>query len=108
MIQVTDKAFLRIQQLIDLENINCKALRVAVDSGGCSGLMYKYEFTDTIEDDDDIIINENGVCVVVDKISQDFLVDSIVDYVEELGSSYFEIRNPKAKAKCGCGNSFAT
>lgn len=105
-LQVTDNAYERIIEL-NKQNHNTKSiLRISVDGGGCSGFMYKYEFTDTIHDDD-FIINRNETRIVVDSLSQQFLNNCTVDFVEELGSNYFEIRNPQATAKCGCGNSFA-
>ena len=85
-----------------------KAFRLAVDGGGCSGFQYKYNLTDEITSDDEII-NFGELKVVIDTISQAFLSSSHIeiDYITELGQAYFQINNSKAKAKCGCGNSFA-
>lgn len=104
-IKITDNAFRRICELIKPG----QALRVAVDAGGCSGYRYDYEMIsiDTIVGDD-YIIEQNDIKVVVDLISQKFLSDCTLDFIEELGSSYFKITNPQASASCGCGNSFAT
>lgn len=103
-IQVTSSAIKRIKSLIAKRG-DAK-LRISVESGGCSGMQYKYELVEEIEEDDQVI-NTDGVLIVVDPISRSFLEGSIVDYIQNLGSAYFEIRNPQASAKCGCGNSFA-
>ena len=104
-VSITDSAASRISFLAKREKIEGVVLRISVESGGCSGLQYKYEFTDLMEDGD-ATIKLADATVVIDKISQEFLQGSIIDYIEGLGAAYFEIRNPKATAKCGCGNSF--
>ncbi|WP_253307976.1 MULTISPECIES: iron-sulfur cluster assembly accessory protein [unclassified Rickettsia] len=107
-ITITDNAFNRVHELIKLEQNENLALRVSVDSGGCSGLMYNYELVEkaTIEEDD-YIATKNGAMIVIDPISKKIIAECILDFIEELGSSYFNVSNPNAKAKCGCGNSFA-
>jgi iron-sulfur cluster insertion protein len=104
---ITDNAFNRVHELIKLEKNENLALRVSVDSGGCSGLMYNYELVtiDTIEDDD-YITAKNNATIIIDPISKNFMAECILDFIEELGSSYFKVSNPQAKIKCGCGNSF--
>jgi iron-sulfur cluster insertion protein len=104
-LEVTQEAFARVNILLAQHNNQNIALRISVDGGGCSGFMYKYEFVDIIESDDYIAEND-GIKIIVDPISQEYLSGSIVDFIEELGSSYFKIHNPRATAKCGCGNSF--
>ncbi len=104
---VTDSACQRVVELLKEDN-NGKAkiaLRIAVDGGGCSGFMYNYNLTDEIKDDD-FILEKNSVKIVIDPISQQFLKQSKLEFIEELGASYFQISNPNATAKCGCGNSF--
>lgn len=103
---VTDSACRRIAELINLNDENKVALRVSVDGGGCSGFMYHYELTSVINKDDSVI-EKNGIKVVVDQLSQQFLEGCSVDFVEELGASFFQVVNPNATAKCGCGNSFS-
>ena len=103
---VNESVFKRIAELAEIEHIANPTLRISVDGGGCNGLMYKYEFTDQAASDD-FIIERNNIKVVIDSISQPFLEGCEVNFVEELGSSYFEIKNPNASAKCGCGNSFS-
>ena len=107
-ITITDRAFQRVHKLIGLEKDKNLALRVSVDSGGCSGLMYNYELVskNTIEQDDYVITKHNAT-IIIDHISQKFMLDCTLDFIEELGSSYFNVHNPQAKAKCSCGNSFA-
>jgi iron-sulfur cluster insertion protein len=105
-LKVTDTAFKRIAELIQKDNTGKIALRVAVDGGGCSGFMYKYDLVDKVNDDDEII-EKDGVKVIIDPLSQQFLNNCTIEFIEELGSAYFQISNPNASAKCGCGSSFA-
>jgi iron-sulfur cluster insertion protein len=81
-------------------------LRVSVEGGGCSGFQYKFGFDDQVGADD-MIIERDGVTLLVDATSLPFMEDAVVDYVETLGAAAFEIRNPNAASSCGCGNSFA-
>lgn len=107
-ITITDRAFQRTRELIELEKDKNLVLRVSVDSGGCSGLMYNYELVskDSIEKDDHVVTKHNAT-IIIDPISQKFMLNCTLDFIEELGSSYFNVSNPQAKAKCGCGNSFS-
>ncbi|MFK7967810.1 MAG: iron-sulfur cluster insertion protein ErpA [Rickettsiaceae bacterium] len=102
---ITDKAALRISKLIASEQNAKVALRVAVDGGGCSGFMYNYNLVDKINDDD-FILEKHGVKIAIDPLSQTFLTKCKLEFIEELGSTYFQISNPNVTAKCGCGNSF--
>src|SRR5690349_13243576 len=104
-IKITAEAVVRIAELIAKDD-NKMALRVSVDGGGCSGFMYDYQLVDSINNDD-FILENNGVKVIIDPVSQNFLEGCTIEFIQELGSSYFQIKNPKATAKCGCGNSFA-
>ena len=105
--KVTSPAAKRIACLITNKGTNnIMALRISVDGGGCSGFMYQYTLIDSINDDDYVAEN-NGIKVAIDPLSQQFLDGCSVEFVEELGSNYFQITNPNATAKCGCGNSFA-
>lgn len=106
-ITITDNAFKRVHQLILFEKNADLVLRISVDSGGCSGLMYNYELVTKMSiAPDDHMYSKNNVMIIIDPVSQKFMLDCIVDFIEELGSSYFKVSNPSAKAKCGCGNSF--
>ena len=105
-IELTNQAAKRIMELISSSKTTPIALRVSVDGGGCSGFMYNYELIDKINDDD-LIITNGEAKVAIDPVSQEFLKDCVIDFIIDLGSSFFHIINPQATAKCGCGNSFA-
>ncbi len=105
-ISITDSAFKRGAELAALEKDSNAVLRISVDGGGCSGFIYKYEMTSTLEADD-VIFTKNNSTIIIDPMSLEYMSGSVVDFIEELGSSYFSIKNPHATAKCGCGNSFA-
>lgn len=102
---ITDKAAIRISELIANETNPKIALRVAVDGGGCSGFMYNYNLVNEVSDDD-FVLEKYGVKIAIDPISQTFLTKCKLEFIEELGGAYFQILNPNATAKCGCGNSF--
>lgn len=102
---VSQSAARRISELMKNEPDSKVAIRVAVDSGGCSGFMYDYNLIDKVNDDD-FILEKYGVKIAIDPLSQPFLDKCKLEFVEELGSAYFQISNPNAIAKCGCGNSF--
>jgi iron-sulfur cluster assembly accessory protein len=81
-------------------------LRLSVEGGGCSGFQYKFGLDDAPEGDD-LVVEQDGVSLVVDPVSLDLVAGSMVDYVESLGGSAFRVTNPNASAGCGCGSSFA-
>ncbi|MBB3954511.1 iron-sulfur cluster insertion protein ErpA [Novosphingobium sediminicola] len=81
-------------------------LRLAVEGGGCSGFQYRYGLAESIEDDD-TVVETDGVKLVVDSVSLDLVSGCVVDYVESLGGAAFKVENPNAVAGCGCGSSFA-
>ena len=83
-----------------------KFLRVAVNGGGCSGFQYEFGFADA-PNEDDMLIERDGASILIDEISQEFLKDSEIDYVNELIGAAFKIHNPHATANCGCGTSFS-
>jgi iron-sulfur cluster insertion protein len=103
---ISESAANRISHLLETEPAGAK-LRIAVDGGGCSGFQYSFAFDANAPVDDDKIFNQNGAQVVIDEISLGFVAGAMIDYVEDLGASYFEIKNPNSKSSCGCGNSFA-
>jgi iron-sulfur cluster assembly accessory protein len=103
---VTDAAAARIAKITVGEPAGSK-FRVSVKGGGCSGFQYHYDFDASQPAADDKLIEKNGSVVIVDDMSLEMLAGSVLDYVETLGSAGFEIRNPNATAKCGCGNSFS-
>ena len=81
-------------------------LRLSVEGGGCSGFQYKFGL-DRGPEGDDLVIEQDGVTLVVDSMSLELVGGSVVDYVESLGGSAFKVMNPNASAGCGCGSSFA-
>lgn len=81
-------------------------LRLSVEGGGCSGFQYKFGLADAPEGDD-LVIERDGVTLVVDSVSLDLVAGSVVDYVESLGGAAFKVENPQAASGCGCGSSFA-
>ena len=105
-IQVTDNVFKRISFLRNKGNNPNLHLRISVSGGGCSGFIYNYAMVEETKSDD-LVISKDDVKVLIDPASQEFIGESVVDFIEELGSAYFSIKNPNASAKCGCGNSFA-
>jgi iron-sulfur cluster insertion protein len=102
---VSASAAARILELLKDEKPGTR-LRVSVSGGGCSGFQYLFDF-DTQQNADDRVFEKNGAAVLVDAMSMEFLKHSELDYVETLGESYFQVKNPNATARCGCGNSFA-
>ena len=81
-------------------------LRVAVNGGGCSGFQYDFEIT-TERNDDDIAVMRDGVTVLVDEMSLEFMKGSEIDFADELIGAAFRVVNPNATASCGCGTSFS-
>ena len=107
MITVTDKAVEKIREFMNEEAEKPEYLRVYVQGGGCSGLSYGMGF-EIKPEEDDIILEENGVKLLVDSYSVDHLKGANVDYVESLMGSGFKINNPNVTKSCGCGHSFST
>jgi iron-sulfur cluster assembly accessory protein len=107
LISITQKAAEKIVEFMKQENKEKLYLRVYVSGGGCSGLSYGMGFEEK-PDEDDAIINENGVEVIVDSYSQKYLKGADVDYIESLMGSGFKINNPNVTKSCSCGHSFST
>lgn len=105
-VQVTDSAIRRTREIIEAEGGGERYLRVSVLGGGCSGFQYSFALDDHINDDD-TVIERDGVKVLVDAISLPFLTGAEIDFVEELVGSAFRVHNPNATASCGCGTSFS-
>ena len=102
----TDNAANKVKQLIEEEgNIELK-LRVFVSGGGCSGFQYGFTFDEVINEDD-TVMNKNGVQLLIDPMSFQYLVGAEIDYQEGLEGSQFVIKNPNATTTCGCGSSFS-
>lgn len=81
-------------------------LRLSVDGGGCAGFQYRFGLADDVEGDDVTAVRD-GVTLVVDPVSLDLVRGALVDYVESLGGSAFQVTNPNAASGCGCGTSFS-
>ncbi len=104
--EITDAAAAKVKKLIEEEgNPNLK-LRVTVSGGGCSGFQYGFDFDENVTDDD-IKIEKDGVTMLIDNMSMQYLAGSAVDYLEGLEGARFVISNPNAKTTCGCGSSFS-
>ncbi len=102
--KVTDRAFARLAE-INAGAEAAKALRVAVEGGGCSGFQYEITLGEPAEDD--LVLEGNGQKVVVDSVSLPFLSDAVIDFSDELIGARFVIDNPNATSSCGCGTSFS-
>ena len=102
----TDSAVGKVKALIDEEGNERLGLRVFVTGGGCSGFQYGFTFDDEMAEDDTVVERE-GVRLVVDTMSFQYLAGSEVDYQEGLEGSRFVINNPNAATTCGCGSSFS-
>jgi len=103
---ITEAAFVKIQYLLAEENNPEIKLRTFVQGGGCSGFTYGFTL-DEVQNDDDFTIERENVTVLIDAMSMQYLVGSVVDYKEDLQGSSFSISNPGATSTCGCGSSFS-
>jgi iron-sulfur cluster insertion protein len=112
MIIFADAAALKVKEILELNpdynsaldtNLN---LRVLISGGGCSGFKYGFSL-DEKKEDGDVVVENQGVKLVVDPISALYLDGAKIDYIESFESSHFEIRNPNVTSTCGCGSSFA-
>lgn len=102
---VTERAVRRVKKILAGEPEG-SLLRVAVNGGGCSGFQYDFAVVQT-RDDDDVLIERDGVGVVIDPVSLDFLRGAQIDFVDDLMGQAFKIENPNAASSCGCGVSFS-
>ncbi|MGR3519846.1 MAG: HesB/IscA family protein [Roseovarius sp.] len=101
--KVTPRAYARLAEIG--ASADGKALRVAVEGGGCSGFQYDIRLDSPAEDD--LVLEDAGERVVVDSVSLPFLAGATIDFTEELIGARFTIDNPNATASCGCGTSFS-
>jgi iron-sulfur cluster insertion protein len=102
----TDAAARKVQELILEERNPDLKLRVYISGGGCSGFQYGFSF-DEVRAEDDIAVENDGVTLLVDPLSFQYLMGAEVDYTESLQGAQFVIRNPNAATTCGCGSSFS-
>jgi len=105
-IVLTDAAARKVQQLILEERNPQLKLRVYISGGGCSGFQYGFSFDEEQAADDIAVVND-GVTLLVDPLSFQYLMGAEVDYTESLQGAQFVIRNPNASTTCGCGSSFS-
>ncbi len=102
----SDTAVSRVKTLISEETNDKLKLRVFVTGGGCSGFEYGFTFDEDVEEDD-TQIEKDGVALLVDALSYQYLIGAVIDYKEDLQGSRFVVTNPNAATTCGCGNSFS-
>ncbi|MCK9389008.1 MAG: iron-sulfur cluster insertion protein ErpA [Sulfuritalea sp.] len=102
----TDSAATKVKELIAEEGNPELKLRVFVTGGGCSGFQYGFTF-DEVTNEDDTVMEKNGVSLLIDPMSYQYLVGAEIDYSEGLQGSQFVIKNPNATSTCGCGSSFS-
>ena len=102
----TDSAAMKVKALIEEEGNPDLKLRVFVSGGGCSGFQYGFTF-DEVTNEDDTALVKDGVTLLIDPMSYQYLVGAEIDYKEDLEGAQFVIKNPNATSTCGCGSSFS-
>jgi iron-sulfur cluster assembly protein len=107
LVTITPKAAEKVIAFMAEEAEKPEFLRVYVQGGGCSGLSYGMGFEKAAEEDD-LVIEENGVKMVIDSYSVDYLKGANIDYIESLMGAGFKINNPNVTKSCSCGSSFST
>jgi iron-sulfur cluster insertion protein len=106
MITITENVDTKVSEILKEENDSNTSLRVFVQGGGCSGMSYGFTL-ETEQNEDDFVIEQQGVKYLVDAMSMQYLQGANIDYKEELTGSRFVISNPNAQSTCGCGSSFS-
>jgi iron-sulfur cluster insertion protein len=106
VIDFKQNAVLKVKELIAEEGNPDLKLRIFVQGGGCSGFQYGFTF-DEIAEEDDFDLEFDGVHLLIDSMSSQYLQGAEVDYVEDISGSQFTIKNPNAQTTCGCGSSFS-
>jgi iron-sulfur cluster insertion protein len=102
----SDSAANKVKELIEEEGNPGLKLRVFVTGGGCSGFQYGFTF-DEVQNEDDAAMEKNGVTLLIDPMSYQYLAGAEIDYQEGLEGAQFVIKNPNAQSTCGCGSSFS-
>jgi iron-sulfur cluster assembly protein len=105
IVTLSESALSKLKELLS-EDDEAQALRIAVTGGGCSGFQYALGF-DTEAQSDDIVLEQEGIKVLVDEVSAEYLGGSIVNFYDGLQGKGFQIENPNSTASCGCGQSFS-
>jgi len=106
MVTISNSAKERLLHLLSKESKNTRFVRVGVESGGCSGLSYKLDFDNKKQDDDELIEN-NGISLLINKKSFLYLVGTTLEFSDGLNGKGFVFNNPNANRTCGCGESFS-
>lgn len=107
-VTITESALSRILEIQNNPNNVEKFLRISVSGGGCSGFQYIMALDDKLlEGDIKIAENNSKIIAITDEVSLPFLEGAEVEFIKELGASYFKVKNPNATASCGCGSSFS-
>ena len=104
-ITVSERAARRIGEILKGEPAGTM-LRVSVEGGGCSGFQYKFDM-ERAKAVDDLVISRDSAVVLIDPVSVNYMAGSEIDFVDDLIGASFKVKNPQAKASCGCGTSFA-
>jgi len=105
-VSISEKAAARVSELIAMQGNDALKLRLSVSGGGCSGFQYGFDFTEEAAPDD-IVVEKDGVTMLVDSMSLLYLMGAEVDFVEDLVGASFQVVNPNAQSSCGCGSSFS-
>ena len=105
-IEFSGRAANKVASLIEDEGNDLLKLRVFITGGGCSGFSYGFTFDEDVAEDD-AVIERDGVTMLVDAMSYQYLSGAEIDYREDLQGAQFIVTNPNASSTCGCGNSFA-
>lgn len=107
-VTLSETAIKRIKEITIKPENQDKFLRISISGGGCSGFQYIFELDNKrLEGDIEIDSENSHILAITDETSLDFLKGSTIDFINELGSSYFKVQNPNATASCGCGSSFS-
>ena len=105
LVTMAPNAIAKIKELIAEENNPNLKLRMFVSGGGCSGMQYGFTFEEQGQEDD-FVLEFDGIHLLIDSMSSQYLQGAEVDYTESLQGSQFSIKNPQAQTTCGCGSSF--
>ncbi len=102
----SDSAAVKVRELIEEEGNEALNLRIYITGGGCSGFQYGFTFDENVNEGDTVVEKE-GVKLLIDPMSYQYLLGAEIDYKDDLEGSHFVIRNPNASTTCGCGSSFS-
>ena len=105
-LEISESALIKIADILAEENNPDLKLRTFVQGGGCSGMQYGFTL-DEIQNEDDFVIEKDGIKILVDSMSMQYLIGATINYKEDLTGNQFMISNPNAQTTCGCGSSFS-